>query len=114
LSGQAILFTQIQSGVDYYASQSSLIQSSIATNFPTYTLSKIEATDIKNSILITSFSVEARTFKASLYNVLIMQSSSSASQIDPNVYFSNLTTLVNLKFYKLNARLILSWFLENF
>jgi hypothetical protein len=113
-SSRSTLLSQVQSGVDYYASQSSLIQSSIATNFPTYTLIKIEATDIKNSILITSFSVEARTFKASLYNVLIMQSSSSASQIDPNVYFSNLTTLVNLKFYKLNARLILSWFLENF
>jgi hypothetical protein len=100
LSGQATLLSQVQSGVDYYASQFSIIQSLIVTNFPDYTLNSIDAAAIKTSILITSFSVEARTFKASLYNVLIMQSSSSASQIDPNVYFSNLTTLVNLKFYK--------------
>ena len=99
LLGQAALSSQVQTGVDYYASQSSLIQSLIATNFPVYTLSKIEATDIKNSIFITSFSAEARTFRASLSNVLIMQSSSSASQTDPSVFFSNLTTLVNLNFY---------------
>ena len=98
LSNQATILSQVQSGVDNYASQSSLIQSSIATNFPDYTLNSIDAAAIKNALLITSFPAEARTFTASLSNVLIMQSSSSASQIEPRVVFGSLTTLVNLNF----------------
>ncbi len=98
MSSQSTILSQVQTGVDYYASQSSLIQSFIATNFPVYTLSSIDGAAIKSTILITSFQAEARTFRASLSNVLIMQSSSSASQIDPSVFFSNLTTLVNLNF----------------
>jgi hypothetical protein len=94
LLGQAALLSQVQTGVDYYVSQSSLIQSSLAANFPDYTLSSIDGVAIKDTILITSFQAEARTFTASFSNVLIMKSSSTEPQIDPNVVFSSLTTLV--------------------
>jgi hypothetical protein len=93
LSSQATILNQIQNGVDYYASQSSIIQSSIATNFQGYTLIAIDSTAIKTSIQITSFPAEARTFTASFSNVLVLQSTGS-SQVDPNLVFSNFTSLV--------------------
>jgi hypothetical protein len=95
LSSHATILNQIQNGVDYYASQSSIIQSSIATNFQGYTLIAIDSTAIKTSIQIRSYLAEARTFTASLSNVLLLQSTSSASLIDPNLVFANLTTLVD-------------------
>ncbi len=100
LLGQAALSSQVQTGVDYYASQSSLIQSSLATNFPDYTLSSIDGAAIKNTILITSFQAVARTFTASFSNVLIMKSSSTEPQIDPSAVFGSLTTLVKSLIFK--------------
>jgi len=94
--------SQVSSAVDNYATQSSAIQSFITFNFPDYTLVSIDATAIKNTILVTSFSSEARTLAASLSDVLVMQTLSlSATQIDPNVVFSSLTTQVAIIFSNL-------------
>lgn len=102
LLSQATIVSQVSSAVDNYATQSSAIQSFITFNFPDYTLVSIDATAIKNTILVTSFSSEARTLAASLSDVLVMQTLSlSATQIDPNVVFSSLTTQVAIIFSNL-------------
>jgi hypothetical protein len=95
LSSQATILSQVASSVDYYATQSSIIESFIASNLPDYTLISLDVAVLKASIQIASFSSEARTLAASLSNVLVMQTLSlTATQIDPNVVFSSLTTQV--------------------
>ena len=98
LSSQATILSQIQNGVDYYIIQESIIVSKIAESFSTYTYTPLDATSIKATIQITSFNAEARTFTASISDVLVLQSTSS-SQVDPNIVFANISTLVEFKFF---------------
>jgi len=98
LSSHATIFSQVQNGVDYYINQESIIASTIAASFSTYTYTLLDATSIKNTILITSFSAETRIYTAKLFDVLVFQSS-SLTQIDPNVVFGSLTEQVGFRFF---------------
>ncbi len=98
MSSQATILSQIQNGVDYYVNQESIIASAIAESFSTYSYSGFDATLIKATIQITTFNAESRTFTASFSDVLVLQSTSS-SQVDPNIVFANISTLVEFKFF---------------
>jgi hypothetical protein len=95
---QATILSQVQSGIDYYASQGSIIASTIANSLPGYTYSPIDATSIKNTIQITQSGTITPapipyTYTASLTDVLVLTSSSS-SKVDPDIVFNCLSTLV--------------------
>jgi hypothetical protein len=111
LSSQSTILSQVQGSIDYYASQSSTIQSTIAASFSDYKNAPIDATTIKNSIQITQPTTTTTTissttttttatlpfvgYTASLTNVLVMQ---STTQINPNTVFGSLTNLVKYNF----------------
>jgi hypothetical protein len=94
LSSQATILSQVQYGVDYYINQESIIASTIAASFSTYSFTPLDATSIKSTIQIISFPAEARIYAAKLFDVLVLQTSSQ-TQIDPNGVFSSLTTQVD-------------------
>ena len=95
---QATILSQVQSGVDYYASQESIVASTIASSLSGYTFSPIDATAIKNTIQITQSGTTTTapipfTYTSSLTDVLVL-TSSSTSIVDPNIVFNCLSTLV--------------------
>ena len=124
LSSQATILSQVQGAVDYYASQESAIQSTIADNFSDYRNAPIDAATLKSSVQITQPATTTMTttttttsttttttmstttsttttipfvgYTASLANVLVMQ---STTEINPNAVFGSLSNLVTLKFH---------------
>ena len=102
LSSQATILSQVQGAVDYYASQASAIQSTIAASFSDYRNAPIDAATLKSSIQITQPGTTTTTKKpsvgytASLANVLVMQ---STTEIYPNIVFGSLSNLVKFNFH---------------
>ncbi len=102
MSSQEIIESQVKTGVDYYASQESAIQSTIAASFSGYINAPIDAAILKSSIQITQPDTTTTTKKpsvgytASLANVLVMQ---STTEIYPNIVFGSLSNLVKFNFH---------------
>ena len=87
---QSTVLNQIQSAVDFYASQISKIYSAVPTG---YTYESINPTAIKGSIQISTSPLT--TYYTSLSQLLVL-TGSYLSSVDPNVVFGSLTSTVSI------------------